>query len=68
MKRFLLFCALAFSMFAQAQSPADAVRELTITLVPSAVEVRQAVLGEKGAIEALGAGKTLVDLSGTDPE
>ncbi|MGH7887284.1 MAG: NAD(P)-dependent oxidoreductase [Candidatus Binatia bacterium] len=51
-----------------ANSPADAVRDITIILVPSAVEVRQAVLGEGGAITALRAGQTLIDLSGTDPD
>ena len=54
-----------------AGSAADAVRDLTITLLPSSVEVRQAVLGEQGvhgAIDALQAGRTLIDLSGTDPE
>ncbi|MBM4298433.1 MAG: NAD(P)-dependent oxidoreductase, partial [Deltaproteobacteria bacterium] len=49
-------------------SPADAVRDITITLLPSSVEVRQAVLGENGAIDALKAGMTLIDLSGTDPD
>jgi 2-hydroxy-3-oxopropionate reductase len=51
-----------------ASSPAEAVRDMTITLVPSAVEVRQTVLGENGAIDALKAGMTLIDLSGTDPD
>ncbi|MBM2804559.1 MAG: NAD(P)-dependent oxidoreductase [Deltaproteobacteria bacterium] len=51
-----------------AGSAAEAVRDITITLLPSSVEVRQAVLGEQGAIEALQAGRTLIDLSGTDPE
>ena len=46
---------------------AQAVRDMTITLLPSSVEVRQAVFGENGAFEALGPGKTLIDLSGTDP-
>jgi 2-hydroxy-3-oxopropionate reductase len=51
-----------------AGSAAEAVRDLTITLLPSSVEVRQAVLGEHGAIDSLQAGRTLIDLSGTDPE
>ena len=55
-----------------AGSAAEAVRDITITLLPSSVEVRQAVIGEPGAqnaaIDALQAGRTLIDLSGTDPE
>lgn len=54
-----------------AGSAAEVVRDITITLLPSSVEVRQAVLGEQGAqgaIDALQAGRTLIDLSGTDPE
>jgi 2-hydroxy-3-oxopropionate reductase len=54
-----------------AGSAAEAVRDITITLLPSSVEVRQAVLGQHGAhgaIDALQAGRTLIDLSGTDPE
>ena len=51
-----------------AGSAAEAVRDMTITLLPSSVEVRQAVFGEHGAIDALQAGRTLIDLSGTDPE
>ena len=42
--------------------------EITITLLPSSVEVRQAILGEGGALGNLKAGMTLVDLSGTDPD
>jgi 3-hydroxyisobutyrate dehydrogenase-like beta-hydroxyacid dehydrogenase len=52
----------------RADSAADAVCDLTIMLLPSSVEVRQAVLGERGAIGALQAGQTLIDLSGTDPD
>ena len=52
----------------RADSAAGVVRDLTITLLPSSVEVRQAVLGESGAIKTLQAGQTLVDLSGTDPD
>lgn len=51
-----------------ARSAADAVSDITITLLPSSVEVRQAVLGEAGALTALGPGKTLIDLSGTEPD
>ncbi|MGH7816157.1 MAG: NAD(P)-dependent oxidoreductase [Candidatus Binatia bacterium] len=49
-------------------SAAQAVNDITITLLPSSVEVRQAVLGEHGAMAALDRGKTLIDLSGTDPD
>jgi 3-hydroxyisobutyrate dehydrogenase-like beta-hydroxyacid dehydrogenase len=49
-----------------AQEAADG--DLTITLLPSSVEVRQAVLGDHGAFAAMGPNKTLVDLSGTDPD
>lgn len=51
-----------------ATSAQDAVADVTITLLPSSVEVNQAVFGHNGAIAALGAGKTLIDLSGTDPD
>jgi 3-hydroxyisobutyrate dehydrogenase-like beta-hydroxyacid dehydrogenase len=53
---------------ARAISAREAVRDITITLLPSSVEVRQAVFGENGALSALGAGKALIDLSGTDPD
>jgi 3-hydroxyisobutyrate dehydrogenase len=53
---------------ALASSAREAVRDITITLLPSSLEVRQAVLGENGALSALGAGKALIDLSGTDPD
>ena len=52
----------------RAGSAAAAVRDFTIVLLPSSVEVRQAVLGDDGALTALTSGQTLVDLSGTDPE
>jgi 3-hydroxyisobutyrate dehydrogenase-like beta-hydroxyacid dehydrogenase len=45
-----------------------AAADVTITLLPSSVEVRQAVFGENGALAAMGRKKTLVDLSGTDPD
>jgi 3-hydroxyisobutyrate dehydrogenase-like beta-hydroxyacid dehydrogenase len=51
-----------------ANSAEAAVGEITITLLPSSVEVRQAILGEGGALGNLKAGMTLVDLSGTDPD
>jgi 3-hydroxyisobutyrate dehydrogenase-like beta-hydroxyacid dehydrogenase len=51
-----------------AKSAREAVGDVTITLLPSSVEVRQAVLGANGAFAALGPGTTLIDLSGTDPD
>ena len=51
-----------------ANSAEAAVGEITITLLPSSVEVRQAILGEGGALGNLKAGMTLVDLSGTEPD
>jgi len=51
-----------------ANSPAGAVGDITLTLLPSSVEVRSAVFGAGGVIEALKPGMVLVDLSGTDPD
>lgn len=51
-----------------ADSAADTVADMTVTLLPSAVEVRQAVFGENGVFRRLRSGSTLIDLSGTDPE
>lgn len=51
-----------------ANSAADAVGDMTVTLLPSAVEVRQAVFGEGGVFKSLRPGMTLIDLSGTDPD
>jgi iron(III) transport system substrate-binding protein len=51
-----------------ANSAAAAAREVTITLLPSSVEVRQAVFGDDGALRNLRPGMTLADLSGTDPD
>ena len=51
-----------------ANSAEAAVGEITITLLPSSVEVRQAILGEGGALGNLKPGTTLIDLSGTDPD
>jgi 2-hydroxy-3-oxopropionate reductase len=42
--------------------------DVTITLLPSSVEVRQAVFGENGVFAAMGPKKALIDLSGTDPD
>ena len=51
-----------------ANTAREAVQDITITLLPSSVEVRQAVLGTDGALGNLQSGKTLIDLSGTDPD
>jgi 3-hydroxyisobutyrate dehydrogenase-like beta-hydroxyacid dehydrogenase len=51
-----------------ARSPADTIADVTITLLPSSMEVTAAVFGDHGALGALGPGKTLIDLSGTDPD
>jgi 3-hydroxyisobutyrate dehydrogenase-like beta-hydroxyacid dehydrogenase len=52
----------------RADSAADAVSDITVTLLPSAVEVRQAVFGENGVFTSLRSESTLIDLSGTDPD
>jgi 3-hydroxyisobutyrate dehydrogenase-like beta-hydroxyacid dehydrogenase len=52
----------------RANSAADAVADITVTLLPSAVEVRQAVFGENGVFTTLRPQSTLIDLSGTDPD
>ena len=41
---------------------------VTVILLPSSVEVRQAIFGQDGAFAAMTSGKTLIDLSGTDPD
>jgi 3-hydroxyisobutyrate dehydrogenase-like beta-hydroxyacid dehydrogenase len=51
-----------------ANSAADAVGDMTVTLLPSSVEVRQVVFGESGVFKSLRQGMTLIDLSGTDPD
>jgi 3-hydroxyisobutyrate dehydrogenase-like beta-hydroxyacid dehydrogenase len=51
-----------------AASAKDAVSDITLTLLPSSVEVRQAVFGEAGALETIHTGMTFIDLSGTDPD
>jgi 3-hydroxyisobutyrate dehydrogenase-like beta-hydroxyacid dehydrogenase len=51
-----------------ANAAADALGDMTVTLLPSSVEVRQAVFGESGVFQSLRPGMTLIDLSGTDPD
>lgn len=50
-----------------ARSAGETVQDVTITLLPSAVEVRRAVFGD-GILAMLQPGHTLIDLSGTDPD
>src|SRR5215813_5333969 len=52
----------------RAASAREAVSEITLTVLPSSIEVRRAVFGEAGAFEAVQPGMTFIDLSGTDPE
>ncbi len=52
----------------KAGTPEAATVEVTITILPSSVEVRAAVLGERGVLAGIQPGFTLIDLSGTDPE
>jgi 2-hydroxy-3-oxopropionate reductase len=51
-----------------AGSPADAVGEITIILLPSAVEVRAVVYGDRGVLSGMKPASILIDLSGTDPD
>src|SRR5882724_4747719 len=51
-----------------ANSAADTVGDMTVTLLPSSVELRQVVFGESGVFKSLRPGMTLIDLSGTDPD
>ena len=49
-------------------SAREAVRDITLTVLPSSAEVRQAVFGEYGALSAINSSVTFIDLSGTDPD
>ena len=51
-----------------AGSAKEAVSDITLTVLPSSIEVRRAVFGEAGAFEAIQPGMTFIDLSGTDPD
>ena len=51
-----------------AASAKDAVSDITLTVLPSSIEVRRAVFGEAGAFETVHPGMTFIDLSGTDPD
>ena len=49
-------------------SAKEAVSDITLIVLPSSVEVRQAVFGEAGALKTIHPGMTFIDLSGTDPD
>jgi len=51
-----------------AGSAEEATCDVTITVLPSSVEVRAAVLGQGGVLGGIRPGFTLIDLSGTDPD
>jgi 2-hydroxy-3-oxopropionate reductase len=51
-----------------ANSARETVDDITITLLPSSVEVREAVFGADGVMAGLRSGAIVVDLSGTDPD
>lgn len=53
---------------APAVSPRDASCEVTLLVLPSSVEVEQAVFGPAGILEGIRPGSVLIDLSGTDPD
>jgi 3-hydroxyisobutyrate dehydrogenase-like beta-hydroxyacid dehydrogenase len=48
-------------------SAGDAVAEITLTVLPSSIEVNAAAFGAGGVLEALKADSVWIDLSGTDP-
>ena len=52
----------------RAASAGQAVSEITVTVLPSSIEVRQAVFEAGGVFSAVRPGMTLIDLSGTDPD
>jgi 2-hydroxy-3-oxopropionate reductase len=51
-----------------ANSACEAVSAITITLLPSSVEVREAVFGDNGVLAGLRGAAIVADLSGTDPD
>ena len=51
-----------------AASAQEAVSDITITVLPSSIEVRKAVFGKGGAFAEVKPGMTFIDLSGTDPD
>ncbi len=50
------------------RSAREVISDVTITLLPSSIEVRAAVFGEGGVLEGICPGSILIDLSGTDPD
>jgi 3-hydroxyisobutyrate dehydrogenase-like beta-hydroxyacid dehydrogenase len=51
----------------KAASAGDAAAEITLTVLPSSIEVKAAAFGASGVLEALKADSVWIDLSGTDP-
>ncbi|HVO91269.1 MAG TPA: NAD(P)-binding domain-containing protein [Terriglobales bacterium] len=51
-----------------ALNAAAAVSDITLILLPSAIEVRQAIFGLDGVLSGVHNGSTVIDLSGTDPD
>jgi 3-hydroxyisobutyrate dehydrogenase-like beta-hydroxyacid dehydrogenase len=51
-----------------ASSAQEVVSDITLTVLPSSIEVRQAVFGNAGAFAGAKPGMTFIDLSGTDPD
>jgi 3-hydroxyisobutyrate dehydrogenase-like beta-hydroxyacid dehydrogenase len=51
-----------------ASSAREATTEVTLTVLPSSVEVRAAVFAEEGILAGMEPGFILLDLSGTDPD
>ena len=51
-----------------AGSAEEATTEITITILPSTVEVKAAVFGPRGVLSGIRTGFILIDLSGTDPQ
>src|SRR4029450_11676143 len=49
-------------------SAQEVVSDITLTVLPSSIEVRQAVFGNAGAFAGAKPGMTFIDLSGTDPD
>lgn len=49
-------------------SAKEATSDVTITALPSSVEVRAAAFGERGIMAGMKPGSILIDLSGTDPD
>jgi 3-hydroxyisobutyrate dehydrogenase len=59
--------ALAQLGAAKTTAPREAVSEITLTVLPSSAEVKAAAFGADGVLAGIRSGRTLIDLSGTDP-